>query len=60
MHFCRDLPEALSHLINRSSTKPGQAVGIKIASRRLKGKINFGVRNRSLELVGEGRGELET
>ena len=51
MQFCRDLVEGLSHLVNRSSIKPGLEVGIKIASCRLKGNISFGVRNSCLKVV---------
>lgn len=43
-------------LINWSSTQPGMEVGIKIASRRLKGKISFDVRDLSLKVVGAFRG----
>lgn len=42
-------------LVNWSSTQLGMEVGIKIASRRLKGKISFDVRDLSLKVVGAFR-----
>lgn len=41
MQCCRDLPEMLSYLVNRSSTKLGPEVGIKIALCGLKGKMSL-------------------
>lgn len=56
MQFCGDLWEKPSHLVNWSSTKPVLEVGIIIAYCGLKDKLSLGVRNLSLNAVGENRG----